>query len=227
LSILQAFKDDNYRVGDAQVIDFKMNRGLFPENYLGTVYERFKGDMYSKRPSTSLSILESLFCGMPNLSYEAIVSYLNSMPLGIMGIWEGDRFHDLGILFPTTVSVGIPGSGRMCMAGYGFFPQFWGKEEIVGLAMLGITFLFCELGVEVIHGMRYRQNDFTRRFMEPFGFKDVGVHPRWMLRRGKLVDGVSSYLLRSDFEEYVSQQLLEAYGSGQGEQRSLRFGSAG
>ena len=216
MSILDALKEDNYRIGDGQALDFKMNRAMFPENYLATVYERLKGDMFSSKRPNGTGVLEMTFCGMQDLSFDAIVPYLASVPLAIMGVWNGDTFHDAGFIFPVSFSKGAAVGQRSTMAGYAFFREFWGSEYSEALAMLGIALIFSELSVEVIHGMRYRQNDSTMEFLKRFGFRDVGVHPLWMLRRGKLVDGVSSYCLRKDFESYVEQALVEGYAGGQG-----------
>lgn len=224
MSILEAFKEDNYRVGDLQVIAYDpKNEDRFPSGYIGGIYERLRGEKVVSRREGKLflrqrtwPILENLFCGMQNLSFDAIVPYLVVRPIAVMGIWKGDIFEEAGIIFPTVYNTSAPLGQRTCMAGYAFFPNFWGKQETDALAILGITFLFMELGVEVIHGMRYRDNDLTAQFLKKFGFRDVGIHPRWMLKRGKLVDGVSSSLLKEDFEACVEKFLIGELQRGKG-----------
>lgn len=206
-SVLHAFKQDGYRIGNFQAIGYlRTNTEVFPEGYLGDLYKQMKVGLSGKRGD---SWLRTLFCGMGDVSYDAIVPYLASRPLCIMGEWVDDRFEAAGFIFPT-VNQGA-GDQKAAFAGYGFFRKWWGKPETDILAMLGISFFFVELGLSALHGMRYSDNGLTRNFLTPFGFKDTGRIPRYMLRNGKLVDGVASTLLREDFETYVEAKLVEEY----------------
>jgi len=217
-SILHAFRDDQYRIGDLQAIGYLRTRtDLFPEGYLGALYAKMKTGI-SGKPGNSW--LESLFCGMSDLSYDVIVPYLASRPLCIMGIWKDGVFDAAGFIFPT-VNIGM-GDQKAAFAGYGFFrychgEQIWGSEEAKTLAMLGISFFFVELGLQALHGIRYISNAGTKNFLSPFGFRDTGCIPRYMLRSGKLVDGVASSLLRENFEAYVEQKLVEEYENARSE----------
>jgi hypothetical protein len=203
---LDALKQDGYRIGDLQAVGYLRTDPMFEEGYLGKIYGMLKGNRYSDRDG--LGIIESLFFGM-DPSWDNIVSYLSKTPLIIMGVWQpDDSFKPAGILFRTVVI----GGGRSCMAGYAFFREFWGKPEAEVLGMLGLAFAFQEFRVEAIHGMRYADNRQTVKFSQKYGFRDIGVHPRWELRRGELVDAVSSCLLKEDFEAYVDNMLAAAYG---------------
>lgn len=206
-SVLHAFKQDGYRIGNFQAIGYlRTNTEVFPEGYLGDLYKQMKVGLSGKRGD---SWLRTLFCGMGDVSYDAIVPYLASRPLCIMGEWVDGKFEAAGLIFPT-VNLGA-GDQKAAFAGYGFFRKWWGKPETDILAMLGLSFFFVELGLSALHGMRYPDNGLTRNFLEPFGFKDTGRIPRYMLRDGKLVDGVASTLLREDFEAYVEAKLVEEY----------------
>jgi len=144
-------------------------------------------------------VLETLFCGMADLSFDSIVAYLSTVALVVMGRWEGEQFKVAGICFPTT-RIGS-GDQKACFAGYGFTREWWGTDEQELLAALGISVLFVEGDVLAIHGIRYETNSLTAKFMARFGFKDVGTIPMYFLRRGKLVGAVVSTLSREKFEE--------------------------
>lgn len=207
VNVLQAFRQDEYRIGNFQAIGYLRTRtDVFPEGYLGELYKQMKTGLSGKRGD---SWLRTLFCGMQDVSYDAIVSYLAGRQLVIMGEWVDGKFEAAGFIFPT-VSLG-GGDQKAAFAGYGFFRKWWGTDDSEILAMLGLSFFFVELGLSCIHGMRYPDNGLTKNFLEPFGFKDVGRLPRYMLRNGKLVDGVASSLLREDFEGYVERKLVEEY----------------
>jgi hypothetical protein len=208
MSLIQALKEDEYRHGNLQSIPYSTaNTAVFKEDFLHDLYFALKGSRFHKiRPGNS--ILEMLFCGMTDISYNAIVSYLSKIPMGVMGIWEDGQFRPAGIHF-VTVSMGA-GDELACFGGYGFLKEHWGSEEQETLTVLGLSQIFGQLNVKSIHGMRYLQNEFTARYMARFGFKDVGIIPNYMLRRGKLVPGVVSTLSREAFEENLLGRVLSA-----------------
>lgn len=208
MSLIQALKEDNYRANNLQAIPYDRTKTeLFKPGFLGDLYFQLKGSRFHKtRPGNG--ILDVLFCGMQDLSFDAIVAYLQSRPLSILGVWEGDTFRAAGLHFIVTKT----GSGDecSCMAGYSFFREWWGTDEQESLTVLGIAQIFGELNVRTIHGLRYRENEFTARYMARFGFKDIATIPDQMLRRGKLVPGVLSMLSRNDFETNLLQRVLNS-----------------
>lgn len=205
-SILNAFTVDQYRIGDSQAILYDRTRtAIFPEGYLGWLYLELKGERYSNRPGNGT--LENLFCGLGDLSFDNIVAYLAKLPLIIMGKWEGNEFETMGLAFPTVMN-GTPPE-RQSFIGYGFLRQYWGSAELEGLAMLGLSLMFQHFGLSAIHGVRYRENTLTARFAAQYGFRDDGVVPRYMVRRGVLVDAVVSTLMREDFEAYIKDKLIQ------------------
>lgn len=206
MGILNQLKEQNYRWGDLQAIPYsRTETAIFKPGFLGELYFKFRGSRFSRRDGTG--ILENLFCGMTDLSYDAIVPYLAGRPICVLGVWQGTEFKVAGFNF-TTVSIGA-GEHKACFAGYGFTREFWGTDEEEVLAVLGITVIFQELDVLSIHGVRYADNDFTAHFMRRFGFRDVGTLPNYMMKRGKLVDGVISTLSRETFEAKVEAMISE------------------
>jgi hypothetical protein len=205
MSLIAAFKADNFRVGDCQAIEYhRTNTQIFQPGFLGELYFMLKGNRYNKREGDG--ILQTLFCGMKDLSYDAIVSYLAGRPIVALGVWVSEKSFKLaGFCFPT-IMIG-EGDQKAAFAGYGFLREFWSSDEQEVLAALGISVLFSELNLLSLHGMRYAGNAATARFMERFGFKDVGTIPHYMLRRGKLVEGVVSTLSRERFEEVLAEML--------------------
>lgn len=207
MSLIQALREDKYRYGDLQSIPYDPKNPLFKEDYLHDLYFMLKGSRFHKtRPGNG--ILDVLFCGMPDISYNTITAYLATHNLCVMGIWQPDgTFSTAGIHFTPVRTVG-PDGESMCISGYGFLKDYWGTEEMETLTVLGIAQIFGELNVKSIHGIRYTTNEFTARYMAKFGFHDLCTIPNWMLRNGKLVPGVLSTLSREEYERNLMERVL-------------------
>jgi len=222
-SILEAFKEDNYRLGELQVRMYTpQTRHEWPEDFLGKLYMNLKGDRYSNRNPNGTGTLDALFCGMADLSYAAIVAYLANRPLVLLGMWDGDdpsHFIEAGFAFPVTLTGEAP--ERSGFFGYGIFREFWGNPLMEPLAMLGLAAVFSEFKLAYVHGLRYHTNDLTARFLKRYGFRDNGCIDGYMLRKGKLVSAISSTLSRTDFEAYCENALLEGIRDGQPEPKEL------
>ncbi len=219
LGFLKAFKEDKYRVGNCQAIEYKRNdHTIFKPGFLGELYFMLQRNRYNKRAGNG--ILEALFCGMKDLSYDAIVAYLATRAIVCLGVWVDETTFKLaGFAFPSTL-IG-ENDERAIFGAYGFLPEFWGTDEQEILTALGLCFLFSELNLLSIHGIRYHENAQTAKFMERFGFRDVGTIPHYMLKRGKLVSAVVSTLSRERFEEVLAE-MLGGNGSGQQDHRDKR-----
>ena len=211
-SILGAFKSDNYRIGDAQAILYdKQRTAIFPPGYIGSLYWRMQGEMYSRRDGDGM--LRMAFPGFSDLSWDAITLFLLQRPLVVMGVWNGDTFETAGIGYPV-ITVGHGETEKMCFAGYLFFREWWGTTEAEGLAMLGLCLMFKEWSLSAIHGTRFPENHLTARFMRRFGFRDIGTISKYMLSNGKLVPAVVSTLTKEDFCAYLERAVSEAYEHG-------------
>jgi hypothetical protein len=208
VDVLLALKEDGYRLGDLQAIRYdKKNADLFPDDYLGHLYNRCRE---SKRRSGN-GILDALFGGNPASDFNSIVAYLASRSyLIILGRWEGDKFHELGFAF-SVISCGFPHTEKSLFGGYGFFRDAWGTSDQEIVTMLGLAYLFKELDIIALHGIRYEENLLTARFMAKFGFKVDGAIPYYQLKGNKLATGIISTLLRTDFEDYVADFLVKQY----------------
>lgn len=195
---INAFKDDNFRLGDLQVITYDRKRtDIFTPDYLGTLYSE------CARSGT----LQNTFCGMSDLSYATIFSYLASRPVTLMVKWISDtQFVEAGFLFPTVVNGVSPEKAVFC--GYTGFRTFWGTRELDILGMLALASFFVSNNAVVLHGLRYDINDRSSRYLEQYGFVDTGFVPRYMLRDGKLVSTIVSSLLIEEFEEKVAERLI-------------------
>lgn len=204
---LEGLQQDLYRLGDLQAIRYdKARTDLFPDGYLGHLYLLCRE---SKRRSGD-GILTTLFAGNPASNFDSIVSYLAARPVIIMGKWTEDRFVEYGFAFPV-IEIGRHGTEKAIFAGFGFFHRSWGTEEQTILAMLGLAYMFQEFDLQAIHGTAYPENVLPRKFMAQFGMKVVGEVPCYQLQGTKLVAGVVSSLLRSDFEAYVEDWLVRQY----------------
>jgi hypothetical protein len=128
-----------------------------------------------------------------------------------MGEWQEDEtFKEMGFAFPV-VMCGKQAPEMSAFCGYGFFRSAWGTPELPVAAMLGLAYLFQEFNIKAIHGTRFEDNTLTAKFVEQFGFKQVGRIPDYQLKDGKLVPAIVSTLLREDFERYVEEFLVSYF----------------
>lgn len=217
---LAILKEVGYRWGSCQALRYDPKKvDVFPEGYVTKLYKQCRG--VGKHDN----ILPRLFCGMRHLDHDSITTYLLGRPLIIPVVWTSkNQFVEAGIAFPTVFmpGVGIDYPERSCMAGYGFFSQFWGNPDTEVLAMLGLAYIFVEFDLIAIHGVRYPNNELTARFMARFGFRETGRVPRYQPNAigTRLTDGVVSSLFIEDFATYVEKRLEALLGSGQTVQSS-------
>jgi hypothetical protein len=212
-SILKVLKDDSYRIGDYQALLYDRRReDVFPPGYLLKLWELCRTSGRGK-----LGILPTLFCGMRDLSADALTSYLAGRPVVVMVVWTGpNTFLEAGFAFPSTLPMtGLPvGPERAMFGGFGMFQGVWGLEAAEILGMLTLSYLFLEFDVSAIHGLRYPENALAGRFMRRYGAKDNGMIPRFMLRGDELTGAISSTLMVEDFEHYVERKLVDLLNSG-------------
>lgn len=212
MSILEALKADDYRMGACQAVVYDRHKTkVFAPGFLSRLYFSFLGDRYSKRDPNGTGILEVGFCGCNDLSHDAIVQFWMTHPTVILGIWDGDVFKPAGCCFPSQVIGGPRPNERAAFCGYLFMREWWGSEEQEVLALLGIAIMFREIDLVAMHGSRYEGNDATAKFMARFGFTDLANLPNQMLRGDKLVSGVVSTVTRATFEARVEEMVLKAY----------------
>lgn len=204
MTALDTIKENNYRIGDCQAIRYdRNNTALFSPGYLGHLYGLCS--MSGRR--NDKSFLDAVFGNNPMSHFDAIVPFLASRPLIILGIWEGDKFHEAGFAFPA-IFCGTAQTEASAFCGYGMLKHVWGTPEEDTLAILGLAMLFCELNLVAIHGTRFVENTLTARFMSRFGFRDIGTLPHYQLKDGKLVPTVLSTLSREEFEKFVETHVV-------------------
>lgn len=206
MSVLDYLKAENYRIGDLQAIAYDRNNPLFGETYLPDLYI---GLGAGRRPKWSRNNLRMLFCGFSDLSLPAIVAYLASQKLVIIGQWEENRWRTGGICWPTAV---MGSKEKSAFGGYGFLRWSWGTENQEWMGWLGLAYLFNETGGGLVqlHGQRYESNQLTANFMERFGFKDIGVVPKLIARDDILENGVISTVSRETFENKLAEKIVAA-----------------
>lgn len=216
-----------YRWGDLQPILYDRKRtDLFPEPYLVTLYQRTRASGRSK-----LGSLPNLFCGMTDLSCEAIVTFLSQRPVIVMGEWrkrlagmagmaglagKGELptyFHPLGYVLLAPLILSATGERNAAFAGYCFFQEAWRTPQQRVLTYLTLAFLFQEYRLVSLLAQRYDDNKLTARWMRQFGLRDVATLPNAMIRNhggleegeGELTSSVVSVLDRADFEERLRE----------------------
>jgi len=233
---IQFLADSAYGWGSLQAIRYDRTRtDLFPEPYLATLYRRAKESGGGR--IGPLGILPQTFCGMRDLSCEAVTSYLHQIPVVVVGEWQSaantiitdeesgsvehrrqpPQFYPLGFCYPSTaLALADPQHqtsdsppANSVFAGYGFFDDAWGTPAQTVLMFLGLAYLFAEFRLAAIHGSRYHDNHLTARWCRRFGFRDVGTLDYHFYRRdtGLLGPGVVSTLRRENFADILRRAL--------------------
>ena len=209
-SILDVFREDSWRLGDCQVIPYDRRRvDIFGTGYLLHLYN----ECLLSRPTDPYGVLSDVFCGMTDLSADAICSYLANKPISLLCVHtSATEFTPAGFCWPTEVIRAQSTNSAFCA--FAFFRDWWGTPECTVLGMLGIAYLFESLVLTAIHGQRYATNEPAARWMRQFGAKDIGVVP-YLLRShdGGLEACTVSTLLRADFEAYTRKQLITLAGA--------------
>lgn len=84
-------------------------------------------------------------------------------------------------------------------AGYCFFKEWWGSEEIVEIAINVVDYWFLS-GFKAIYGTILESNRLGRAFDRKIGFKEVGKLPNYFYRDGRLQSGVMYVKERQEVE---------------------------
>jgi hypothetical protein len=228
LNPLQTIADHAYMFQGCQVLRYDPGRReIFGDEMLSHLYWQTRNNT----SRTKLGALPALMCGMTDLSHDAIVSYFHQRGVVLMGEWRANpspvdpenplpdnleelthpQFHVLGYVFlSTNVTYSTDRKANSVFGGYCFFREAYRTPQQTVLTHLGLSYLFHELSLVNLHGVRYADNKLTARLMEKFGFQDIGTIPNYMIQQstGQLVDGVVSTLSRAEFENRLMTILL-------------------
>lgn len=205
-SILTPFQEMQWRIGDVFVRVYDRKQvDVFGTNFLHYLYQQ--------TADSGPHVLASAFCGMRDLTADAICSYLHTrQPLLLMcsDSANGDdtKFDVLGYCYPT-VWFGVKGeTERSILLGYCYFQSAWGTPQASVLGMLSAAYMFLTYDLVAIHGQSFEWNDLTHKFTGQYGARRTGVLPRTLPNaKGELVDCQWSTVLREDFEKYATEQL--------------------
>lgn len=217
-SILDVFREDQFRLGDCQVIPYDRRKiDVFGTGYLSHLY----AEMLKSNPRSPYGILPNVFCGVVDLSMDAICAYLHTKPIALLCIWDSSsQFTPVGFCWPTQIVSTPVANSAFC--GFTMFKQIWGTPECTVLGMLGIAYLFVTHKLRTINGQRYSSNRLAARWMKMYGERVCGTIPDLLrTHKGTLESCEISSLSRADFEQFVRRQLLTLAGetitNGQGE----------
>jgi len=207
--IIDALKLDNYRLGDLQVIPYDRTRvPVFGTNYIHYLYSQ----CLLSRPSSPYGVLPETFCGMADLSADAICSYLaNRQVILLCKHTSLTEFTPAGFAWPTEII--LSPSANSAFAAFCYFKPWWGTSESVILGMLGLAYLFSQHSLRTILGQRYTSNILAGKWMQQYGARDVGNIPDLLRTHdGGLVECTVSALTRADFELCCRRKLLALAG---------------
>lgn len=217
-----------YQWQGCQVLKYDRYRPeIFPQPYLADLYRRT-----GESGRSPMGGLPNLFCGMADLSMDAICKYLHDQGVYIIGEWRHNPsvidpndplpenfealthpyFHPLGYFFVTGPVIRSRDSlSNALFAGYCFFQEAWRTPQQTVLMYLGLSYLFHEFSLVNIHGIRYADNKLTARFAGKFGFEDLGTIPNYMSKwpTGELTSMTVSTLARDVFEDKLRAVMLE------------------
>lgn len=223
-------KEQNYTLFNCTATPYDRTRldAFQPQPYLPYLWQRTHDSGRSR-----LGSLGPLFCGMSDLSCDAITSYLHGRLVLIMGEYRSSpslidpadplpenfeelcqpRLHALGYAFPAAVPI-ITSQDQQhnsMFIGYTFFQEAWRTPQQIILLYLGLAFLFQEFRLVSLHGIRYADNGLTAKLASKFGFQDIGTIPNYMLREstGELAAATISTLSRQVFVDLLRGVLQE------------------
>jgi hypothetical protein len=203
---LLALADDHFTLGPCRVLLYnRLHTSLYSDDLLSRLYDA----CLASRPSHPFGILPSAFCGMLDLSRDAMLSYWATRnPLLLLTLdhksYSSKSPLDIRtspILTDGTIVAGFsfitafqgaaisPNGGpqpvgeRSALGAYLYFRPFWGTPEIEILQMLGLALYFHTYSLSAIHGQRYSCNVLTQKFMSRFNSRDVGTLQRFLADR--------------------------------------------
>lgn len=221
-------KRSNYQLGSLAAVPYDRRRPLAfqPQPFLPYLWQRTGSSGRSR-----LGSLPALFCGMTDLTSDAICSYLSQRLVLVLGEYRTQaidpddplpaanfedlcepQLYSLGYAFPASIPIVTSRDSQTnaMFIGYTFFQEAWRTPQQIVLMYLGLAFLFGEFRLVNIHGVRYADNRLTARLAGKFGFRDVGTIPNYMQREatGELADATISTLDRATFVDKLRDVLI-------------------
>lgn len=206
VDVLGALNADHYTLTGCSILPYDCrDSSTFGRHLLPQLYDL----CLASRPNHPSGILPETFCGMLNLSADAICSYLATRPLLLLTAQHipnredvSDRYRLLdgpfiaGFSFitafigtPVAGAPNLPPSGpqpigpRSAVGACCFFRPYWGAQSAKTLLMLTLAYWFNTYHLSSIHAQRYTRNHLIASFLAPFGFKDTGTVPEFLADR--------------------------------------------
>jgi hypothetical protein len=215
-AILDLIHDQQYKFGNCQVLRYdRHNETLFPSPFLTKLYRLTCAS--GRRSKSGKGALVQAFCNSTDLSHDNVTAYLFTRnPLLILSVWTSPTTWEPAGYAYFPVMKG-EGATRFAFGAFTFFADWWGKPEITILSVLGLGLFFRDYKLRAIIGERYASNAIAGRFLQQFGFRDIGTFSRYLVRDGKLVPGTLSECLPEDFEACAERILTKASEATSGE----------
>lgn len=163
---------------------------IFPEEFLVSIYLRFKGE----------NLLGSLFPGNP-LNLVEFVSNFKDRPLVVGMVHDAGIWKVMGIGWLWEVEG--PAGARKASCAYAFFREFWGRDEVRKIARMALRYWFEEFGVRVIYGAALKSNVRAQRFDREMGLKKVADLQKFFIRGNQMFDAV---LVSITYDEFLASE---------------------
>jgi len=161
----------------------------FPETFLVSLYSRLVED----------GTLKVTFPGMDVASLNKFIAYLHRRSVLMFHFKTEDGKVGEPFGFAWICEVEGKDGARKASFGFAIFRKFWGRVENRHACMLAIYWWFTALKIDILYATTLVKNKLAQNYAKNFGFKVIGVMPKFFIHDGELVDVVLRYLEKDYF----------------------------
>jgi hypothetical protein len=170
---------------------------VFPETFLVSLYFRLKED----------GLLDIIFPGMEMNHLNQFVSYMSKVQGFCVCCLKNPDGAPKPVGLGWITEVQGPMWQRRGAFGFGFYKEVWGRWAHADLSMMMLRYWFEEMGFAVLYGTTL--NPVAKNYSKRFGFKQIGILPKFFVRNGMMTDGHLISLEKPEFHRYYCQWLAK------------------
>jgi L-amino acid N-acyltransferase YncA len=156
----------------------------YPEEFLAGLYLQTKKD----------GLLRRAFPGASNFSLNWFVSYFYQRTM-LVAVEKPDKILGYAWVYE------VQGNEKYKKGsiGFVFFKEYWGSSLLREASQLGLTWMFQEMGLNILFATVATWNRASARFVKLLGFEHCGLVPSLFLNNDSGVDTHIFALRREDF----------------------------